>query len=117
VRTDATKATPHLNAKGKPELNATQNASNPALLQFVMAGLQPGDAPEPWAMFLHQQRFSEDYRDGLGLPLILHLAALTSHYALPHNDEEGAQDDGVASTETGVAYEQLEIDFPDADTE
>jgi len=118
VRTDATKATPHLNAKGKPELNATQNASNPALLQFVMAGLQPGDAPEPWAMFLHQQRFSEDYRDGLGLPLILHLAALTSHYALPHNDEEGAQDDGVASTETGVAYEQLPIDFPDdADSE
>jgi hypothetical protein len=98
VRTDATKATPHLNAKGNPETNATQNASNPALLQITMAGLQPRDDPETWAMFLHQQRFSDDYRDGLALPLIVHLAALTSHYALPHEDDE---DD--AATEIGEA--------------
>jgi hypothetical protein len=108
VRTDATKATPHLNVKGDPEINATQNASNPALLQFAMAGLQPSDNPETWAMFLHQQRFSDDYRDGLALPLILHLAALTSHYALPHDEDEIAQEGATAEAE--VAHEQLALD-------
>lgn len=39
-------------------------------------------------MYLHQQRFSDDYPDGLKLPLIMHLAELTSHYALPHEGDD-----------------------------
>ncbi len=88
ISVDATKLTPHINPTGKPEINITQNAWNPELLEFTMIGLQPGDNAEKWAMYLHQQRFSDDYRDGLGLPLILHLAELTSHYALPHEETE-----------------------------
>ena len=48
-------------------------------------------------MYLHQQRLSDDYRDSLGLPLILHLAELTSHYALPHEEIEQLQIEDEAS--------------------
>lgn len=87
ISVDATKLTSRLTPAGKPEIKPNVNAWNPELLEFTMAGLQPGDDPEQWAMYLHQQRFTDDYRDGLGLPLIMHLAELSSDYALPHDGE------------------------------
>ena len=35
-------------------------------------------------MYTHQQRFPDDYPDGLKLPHVLHLAELATEYALPH---------------------------------
>ncbi|MFE9570406.1 pPIWI_RE module domain-containing protein [Streptomyces sp. NPDC006692] len=90
ISRDLAKLTPHTNAAGKPALRPDKNAWNPELLEFTMAAMQPGDAPETWAMYLHQQRFCDDYPDGLGLPLILHLARLTMDYALPHEAPEQA---------------------------
>lgn len=87
IGVNISKLTPSGAATGKPDIKPEEYAWNPELLEFSVVGLQPDDDPETWAMFLHQQRFSNDYRDGLGLPLILHLAALTSRYALPHDDE------------------------------
>jgi hypothetical protein len=49
---------------------------------------------------VHQQRFPDDYRDALALPLALHLAKLATEYALPHEfsertgDQEGEEVDG-----------------------
>lgn len=89
IGVDATKLTPHVNTSGNPEqVKPRKNAWNPELLEFTMAGLTVEDDAERWAMFLHQQRLSEDYRDSLSLPLILHLAKLTDHYALPHEEED-----------------------------
>jgi hypothetical protein len=51
-------------------------------------------------MYVHQQRFPDDYRDALALPLALHLARLATEYALPHEltegtrEQEGEQADG-----------------------
>lgn len=81
---DATKLTTHVNGRGRQEINSGKNAWNPDLLEVAMIGLQEGDDPEAWAMFLHQQRSPDDYRNGLALPLVMHLAKLASEYALPH---------------------------------
>ncbi|MGI3202751.1 RNaseH domain-containing protein [Streptomyces sp. GLT-R25] len=88
---DDAKLTPHINPSGNSAHRPTANAWNPDLLEFTVACLQPGDDAEAWAAFVHQQRFSEDYRearDGLGMPLILHLARLADDYALPHEIED-----------------------------
>jgi len=86
---DATKLTPKADGSIAPD----KQASTPGLLQIAVAALQPEDeSPEIWAMFLHQQRFSEDYRDGLALPLVLHLGALATEYAIPHADDDLAGD-------------------------
>ncbi|MFC5724463.1 pPIWI_RE module domain-containing protein [Streptomyces gamaensis] len=86
---DDAKLTPHVNANGKNSYRPTANAWNPELLELTVACLQPGDDPEAWAAFVHQQRIcKDDYRDVLGLPLALHLARLTDEYALPHDEEE-----------------------------
>jgi hypothetical protein len=88
---DDAKLTPHTNASGNNAYRPTANAWNPDLLELTVACLQPGDDAEAWAAFVHQQRFSEDYRngrEGLALPLILHLARLADDYALPHEIEE-----------------------------
>jgi hypothetical protein len=85
---DDTKLTPHFNAKaGKPVTNWTRSAWNPTLLEITVAGCTPDDDPEAWAMFAQQQRFADDYRDALKLPLVLHLAELAHEYALPYADE------------------------------
>ena len=51
-------------------------------------------------MYVHQQRFPDDYRDGTKLPFVLHLAELATEYALPHElselineDEDAAPDE------------------------
>jgi hypothetical protein len=109
ISVDATKLTPHLDAAGEPDINPGQNAWNPELLEFAMVCLQPQDDPEQWAMYLHQQRISDDYRDGLGLPLILHLAELTSHYALPHEEVEQlkAEADAGIVEQSGLLTDSL----------
>jgi hypothetical protein len=88
---DDAKLTPHTNPSGDNAYRPTANAWNPDLVELTVACIQPADDAEAWAAFVHQQRFSEDYRDGLALPLILHLAQLTDAYALPH-EIEGAVD-------------------------
>ncbi len=98
---DDTKLTPHINEKsGKQVTNAGKNAWNPTLLEIIVAGCTPQDKPAEWAMYVHQQRFPDDYRDGLKLPLVLHLAELATEYALPHEltelideDEDAAPDE------------------------
>ena len=90
---DDTKLTPHISEKTSKQtgetttrqvLNAGRNAWNPALLEIVVAGCAPGDQAAAWARYVHQQRFPDDYRDALALPLALHLARLATEYALPH---------------------------------
>jgi hypothetical protein len=59
-------------------------------------------------MYLHQQRFPDDYPDGLQLPLIAHLAELTSEYALPHDDDDAearAEEDVDAADKDGTTTE------------
>ncbi len=90
ISVEAAKLTRHVNEKGRSEFRPTKNAWNPDLLELTIACLQPKDDPEKWAMFVHQQRFCDDYRDVLGLPLVLHLAKLADQYALPQDDIETA---------------------------
>jgi hypothetical protein len=85
---------------GKQVTNAGKNAWNPTLLEIIVAGCTPQDKPAEWAMYVHQQRFPDDYRDGLKLPLVLHLAELATEYAVPHElaelideDEDAAPDE------------------------
>lgn len=95
---DDTKLTPHINDKsGKEVTNAGKSAWNPTLLEITVAGCTPQDQPTEWAMYVHQQRFPDDYRDGLKLPLVLHLAELATEYALPH-ELTGLIDEGEEAT-------------------
>ncbi|MEU6784656.1 DUF3962 domain-containing protein [Nonomuraea angiospora] len=103
---DTAKLTPHVNDKGRSEFKPTKNAWNPELLELTVACMQQGDDPEKWAMFVHQQRLCDDYRDVLGLPLVLHLAKLADQYALPQEEVEIADADAKELTD-----EQLTLDF------
>ncbi|WP_435253143.1 pPIWI_RE module domain-containing protein [Streptomyces tendae] len=117
---DDAKLTPHTNPSGKNAYRPTANAWNPDLLELTAACLQPGDDAEAWAAFVHQQRFSEDYRagrEGLALPLILHLARLADDYALPHEADDALDPTAPASDASlGRAVpDQLAFDFDDED--
>jgi hypothetical protein len=113
---DDAKLTPHTNASGNNAYRPTANAWNPDLLELTVACLQPGDDAEAWAAFVHQQRFSEDYRagrEGLALPLILHLARLADDYALPHEIEEALDptEPQAAAAPDDALSGQLAFDF------
>lgn len=117
---DDAKLTPHTNASGNSAYRPTVNAWNPDLLELTVACLQPGDDAEAWGAFVHQQRFSEDYRDGrdgLALPLILHLAQLADDYALPHEIEDALDptEPQVVVTPDDALSGQLAFDFDDDD--
>lgn len=84
---ESTKLTHRINSKGELEIRPGRNAWNPELLEITVLGSVDVHEAESYAMFLHQQRFAEDYRDALALPLIQHLAELTSQYGLPHDDQ------------------------------
>jgi hypothetical protein len=120
---DDAKLTPHTNPSGKNSYRPTVNAWNPDLLELTVACLQPGDDAEAWAAFVHQQRFSEDYRagrEGLALPLILHLARLADDYALPHEIEDALDPDAspqVSATAGAASADQLAFDFDVDDAE
>ncbi|RFS81575.1 DUF3893 domain-containing protein [Actinomadura spongiicola] len=111
VSSEMAKLTSHVNDKGYSEFKPTKNAWNPELLELVVACMQPGDDPEKWAMFVHQQRLCDDYRDVLGLPLALHLAKLADHYALPQEEVETITD---TSSEESPS-EQLMLDIEPID--
>ncbi|MCX2949750.1 pPIWI_RE module domain-containing protein [Lentzea sp. NEAU-D7] len=110
VGRDVSKFTEHRNSGGSSQRKPDKSAWNPELLELAMAALQPGDEAERWAMFVHQQRFADDYTDALGLPLVLHLASLAHDYALPHEDPEQAEPGAAA---IGDTPEQLELDWDD----
>jgi len=97
-------------AQSRNYLQPETTAWNPELLEFVMVSLQEGDDPTAWASYLHQQRLSEDYDEPLRLPLILHLAALATRYAIPAEDDrpEEAEDDDI---DRELVAEQLTFDF------
>ncbi|MFD5878843.1 pPIWI_RE module domain-containing protein [Streptomyces yangpuensis] len=109
------KLTAHTNASGKNAFRPKANAWNPELLELTVACLQPGDDPEAWAAFVHQQRIcDDDYRDVLGLPLVLHLARLADEYALPHDEDDTVDTDVKAEQEAADSQkrdEQLAFDF------
>lgn len=56
-------------------------------------------------MYAHQQRFPDDYPDGLKLPHVLHLAELATEYALLHEykflDEDSDENEDKADGEQG----------------
>jgi hypothetical protein len=68
----------------------------PRMVEITVAGLSPTDsvdAAEAWAMFVHQQRFTADYREGRELPYALDLCSRASDYAFPEStlvDEDDA---------------------------
>lgn len=101
---ESTKLTHRINAQGREEIRPDKNAWNPELLELVMLGFADDAEAEQYAIFLHQQRFAEDYRDALSLPLIQHLAELTSQYGLPHDDnpDKGSRDDVSIAEEDQV---------------
>lgn len=71
------------------EIDGGSPAWNPTLLEITVAGCAAGDRPVDWAMWVQQQRFPDHYRDeGLKLPLVLHLAAKATEYALPQEYAE-----------------------------
>jgi hypothetical protein len=106
IALDATKLTTHVKTvtikdkktgeesyEERSVIESGKNAWNPSLLEIAVLGLPAGEDPETWAMYLHQQRQTDDNRDGLALPLILHLAQLADEYALPHEDPVQASAD------------------------
>lgn len=94
---EATKLTHRINSKGAPEIRPGKNAWNPELLEITMLGCSDDSEAEHLAMFLHQQRFAEDYREALALPLIQHIAELTTQYGLPHDNELDEVDEPIDS--------------------
>src|SRR5690606_13902419 len=112
---DDAKLTAHTNASGTNVYRPTANDWNPDLLELTVACLQPHDDAEAWAAFVHQQRFSEDYRagrEGLAMPLILHLARLADAYALPHEIEDAlAPVEPQCTVSRGDVADQLTFDF------
>jgi uncharacterized protein YbaA (DUF1428 family) len=104
---DDTKLTRHMK-NGKLVINPKRNAWNPTLLEITVAGCTPDDAPDAWAMYVHQQRFADDYRDALKFPLALHLAELATEYALPHDYEVLADAQDAGNSEGDAEAEEAD---------
>ncbi|GIF44245.1 pPIWI_RE module domain-containing protein [Actinoplanes xinjiangensis] len=91
--------------KERDHFNPGSAAWNPELVQFTVVAKPDDETSLLWAAFLHQQRScSDDYTSALGVPLILHLATLTTRYALPTEDDE-AEDGPQAPEDADVAAE------------
>ncbi|MDN3354179.1 DUF3962 domain-containing protein [Actinomadura sp. DC4] len=57
---------------------------NPQFVELLVASIQDGDQPEPWAALAHDLRDAAPYvRDSTILPWPLHLAAQIEEYLLP----------------------------------
>jgi hypothetical protein len=86
--------------KGELVVDVKTPAWNPALVEITVAGCQPGDNPEAFALAIHQLRQAPDYLDALSLPLPLHLAELVQEYVLPTetDGEDGALPNAAAVT-------------------
>ncbi|GAA0902708.1 pPIWI_RE module domain-containing protein [Virgisporangium aurantiacum] len=96
--------------EAKRRIDNHKNAWNPQLLEIAILGQAAGDNAEAWAMFVHQQRQTDDYRDGLVLPMIMHLAELAGEYALPHEDPMHASVDDSPPTEASLAESEIGIE-------
>lgn len=106
VSRNMSKLTPWINKQGKIEFDPSITASNPQPLQITIACQQPGDDPEAWAAFIHQQRFSDDYHETLKYPLATHLARIASEYSLPQVFNEAAQPEPNPSDNQNELIEQ-----------
>ncbi|MBW4427503.1 MAG: DUF3962 domain-containing protein [Nostoc desertorum CM1-VF14] len=72
----------------KPQLHW----SNPAILELVVAYIQPEDDPWHWAVLTHElRRMALQYKDTLARPIVLHLAAQMGDYVLMV-DEDSLED-------------------------
>jgi hypothetical protein len=123
---DDAKLTGHATAEAPGgEIDGGSPAWNPTLLEITVAGCAAGDRPVDWAMLVQQQRFPDHYRDeGLKLPLVLHLAAKATEYALPQEYaearllEDAPEDDGAdgdeASDDAGETGGSLALADDDA---
>lgn len=73
----------------KPQLHW----SNPAILELVVACIQPEDEPWHWAVLTHElRRMALQYKDTLARPIVLHLAAQMADYVLMV-DEDSSEDE------------------------
>jgi hypothetical protein len=73
----------------KPQLHW----SNPAILELVVACIQPKDEPWHWAVLTHElRRMALQYKDTLARPIVLHLAAQMGDYVLMV-DEDSSEDE------------------------
>ncbi|MGB9752773.1 pPIWI_RE module domain-containing protein [Roseiflexus castenholzii] len=69
-------------------------AWNPAIVEFTVAALQPGDDPQRWAAYAHALRQALSHYDGATvLPLPLHLAKLASEYAIALDPRDEIDDE------------------------
>jgi hypothetical protein len=69
----------------KPQLHW----SNPAILELVVACIQPEDEPWHWAVLTHElRRMALQYKDTLARPIVLHLAAQMADYVLMVDEDE-----------------------------
>lgn len=73
----------------KPQLHW----SNPAIIELVVACIQPEDEPWHWAVLTHELRsYALQYKDTLARPIVLHLAAQMADYVLMV-DEDSSSDE------------------------
>ncbi|MHC0068317.1 pPIWI_RE module domain-containing protein [Nostoc sp. UIC 10890] len=73
----------------KPQLHW----SNPAILELVVAYIQPEDDPWHWAVLTHElRRMALQYKDTLARPIVLHLGAQMGDYVLMV-DEDSLKDE------------------------
>lgn len=69
----------------KPQLHW----SNPAILELVVACIQPEDEPWHWVVLTHElRRMALQYKDTLARPIVLHLAAQMADYVLMVDEDE-----------------------------
>lgn len=67
----------------------------PRILEIAVAGLAKDDGPETaahWAMFVHHQRFTASYPDGLEYPYALSLCQRAASFAFPHAEVTNESD-------------------------
>lgn len=89
----------------------------PRIIELDVAGLAPSDGDDSaaaWAAFVHQQRMTEDYTDGRGLPHVLDLCSKAGEYAFPESLAEEAKDDGrdqETADDAGGAQELLDLEL------
>ncbi|MGY0390585.1 pPIWI_RE module domain-containing protein [Nocardioides sp. WG-D5] len=87
---------------GADGLHPDAAAPVPRILEIAVAGLAKGDEPETaahWAMFVHHQRFTASYPDGLEYPYALSLCQRAASFAFPNaevTNEPDPEDDQLA---------------------
>lgn len=87
----------------------------PRIVEIDVAGLAPSDGDDDaiaWAIFVHQQRFTEDYTGGRELPHVLDLCQKAGRYAFPESMADDESDDSVPlDLPDNEAYTQGTLDL------